>query len=316
MAGRPVSDPMVEPSSDLSSYILGPLSRVDSSDNSSDPLEGLLDGLRAHGRRAHPSTRLRGDSGLGAAGSARVQVQVAGGGSAAAAPGAALQNGHPLSRESGAGGHESQDAYGCRSPVVTEGRFPEVGSDAAFSSGSAQHRGQRCYAEQNPGVGAVLDEDMMVMSSVSDPSIMTARSIATAPSSPGRNGLLERSPGLEKAEDRVRLLRALSALHALRPSELTFLLSAWQVDWLLLHDGLCPPAALAAMLRMQAKRRLRRRRGAKRIGQCPSRGPLQSTASADNPIVATDASEGGAELSVAVAATHGHLAEWQRTFCA
>eukprot|EP00928_Gymnodinium_smaydae_P006097 TRINITY_DN12125_c0_g1_i1.p1 TRINITY_DN12125_c0_g1~~TRINITY_DN12125_c0_g1_i1.p1 ORF type:complete len:347 (-),score=82.65 TRINITY_DN12125_c0_g1_i1:72-1112(-) len=67
-------------------------------------------------------------------------------------------------------------------------------------------------------------------------------------------------------EARLRHARALGALHALRPSELAFLLSGWQAEWLLGQEDLCPTAALKQMLRFQARRRPRRQRGSERIG--------------------------------------------------
>jgi len=112
----------------------------------------------------------------------------------------------------------------------------------------------------------------------------------------------------EQEEDvRRRLVRALCAVHALRASELGVLLSSWQADWLLSREDLCSQTALSSMMRLQARRRPRRRHGAERIG-------LRSSASGG---LAAPPRAGSAETQQChpvVSSTHGQLAEWQRSF--
>mmetsp|Transcript_73411 Transcript_73411/g.215248 ORF Transcript_73411/g.215248 Transcript_73411/m.215248 type:complete len:262 (+) Transcript_73411:68-853(+) len=249
MAGYQVPDIEVEPgSSALSSFILGPLCRADGDTDPADPLEGLLDGLYASraGRRGSPQRARGADRADGAR--------------------RALDDEAALTRSSqGASAARGDDLAGPRQG--TEGE-------------EAGHRDSAL-----PGFGEpAMDEDMLVTSSASEPSFTAdepsfaaAPSVATAPSSPGRGSLPDGGAGEE--QERARLVRILCALHALRPSELAFLLSGWQCDWLLLHDGLCPPSALALMLRLQSKRRLRRQHGGKHIGDCPGGEPVSKTAS-------------------------------------
>jgi len=177
-----------------------------------------------------------------------------------------------------------------------------------------------------------LEEDMTVTSSGSEPVCADAPNeasdpnppgqggcpdeacTATATSSPERGGLRDSGAEEKLDEDHTRLVRALCALHALRPSELSFLLSGWQCDWLLLHDGLCPPNALALMQRMQAKRRPQRRHGAKRLQDCDGCALLLETAPPDDPPAAAAAAAPGMELPGSVAAAHDQLAAYQRAF--
>lgn len=199
------------------------------------------------------------------------------------------------------------------------------------------------------GVGTPLDEDMMVTSSdgtptspsspilirghvrgpaASQPNVLRSAvptgglvgtprprgAVSKAPTSRGSAAIVKAET---EEEQRVRLARALCALHALRPSELSLLLSDWQRDWLLSRQSLCPPMAVAAMHSVRVERRPQRRRGAERIGENRKSSPPVAAQGPPSAVVAAhhDSTRGGSvELSDAVAATHGHLANWQRTF--
>eukprot|EP00927_Polykrikos_kofoidii_P051103 TRINITY_DN44910_c0_g1_i1.p1 TRINITY_DN44910_c0_g1~~TRINITY_DN44910_c0_g1_i1.p1 ORF type:complete len:481 (+),score=89.23 TRINITY_DN44910_c0_g1_i1:86-1528(+) len=128
--------------------------------------------------------------------------------------------------------------------------------------------------------------------------------------------------GSVRAQDaeRLRHVHALSALHALRPSELTVLLSAWQADWLLSQPDLCPPSSLESMMRLQARRRPRRRRGkGDRITAAPSRPGAVAEASRLGESLSSIAAgkEVAQRTECLVNAARPHalaLASWQRNF--
>lgn len=263
----------------LSSFILGSLCHEDNDSGPVDPLEGVVDGLFA---------------------------------------GRILQKG-PQHQPAEARLERADAASGVPDEMIWSCQYPSQSSTAPRSSWS---RGQRSL----PGDGALhrygdggMEEDMLVTSSASEPSMTAAASVATLPSSP-EHGFPDCGPGERQAplgDERARLVRILCALHAVRPSELSFLLSGWQCDWLLLHDGLCPPPALALMQRMQMKRRPRRRHGAKRIGDLrdgDASEPLPMAPLQSKQISTPGAGLAGLEMPENVTASHGDLVAWQQAY--
>lgn len=126
--------------------------------------------------------------------------------------------------------------------------------------------------------------------------------------------------------ERTSHARVLAALHALRPSELSFLLSGWQADWLLGDEDLCPAPVANTVMRIQARRRLRRQRGlGERIGPDSSDGGAFDVRGGPAPLRRSNAASSrrrprdpaavmAPRPGEAVTKTHSRLADFHRAF--